>query len=385
MENNSGKRSVGYFCSSNPFDKKSWSGIHYNLYKAIENEGFEMINLSPVIYNKYYGFILKYYHKIHRIFSKRALNDEYSLLNAFFSKRYFNSVLKSNTNIDFIFAPAATTQVALLNTSIPIIYFNDTTHNQLKEYYKYLSYGSKWSIAEGNMVQKLTLKKASKIIFPTAWAKDYAVAYYGINANKIAIGKMGANIEVPSTIVERNFSNEITFLFLGVNWERKGGEIVFETLQLLENNGYKVKLIVCGCKPPVTSHFIQYEGFLDKNKEEDALKLKHFLNTSHFLFVPTRAECYGIVFCEASAYGLISITTATGGVSAIIKNGINGFALPIEAKSNDYFKVIFEALKNPENLKKMSLLCRNEYNTYLSWNNFGKIFSAVCNEIENTK
>jgi len=382
MKSQSKRLRVGYFCSSNPLNQKSWSGTHYSLYKSIENEGHEMINLAPIELGRYYGFLVKYYHKIHRLFSKRALNDEFALLNSIFSRFYLIHTLKKNDyKVDVIFAPAATASVALLPKNIPVVYFNDTTYNQLKDYYKYLLSGSKWSIGEGNYVQKLALRKSSKIIFPTEWAKDYAIDYYKVPAEKITVTRLGANIEIPEQILERDFSKEITFLFLGVNWERKGGDIVLSTLQLLEQAGYQVKLIVCGCKPPVPSPLVQYEGFLDKNNEKDRLKLKTFLNESHFLFVPTRAECYGIVFSEASAYGLISITTHTGGVPSIIKEGVNGYALPLEAQAQDYFLVIKELLDSPESMFLMSKSSREHYDSHLSWDNFGKRFTEVCNEL----
>ena len=168
---------------------------------------------------------------------------------------------------------------------------------------------------------------------------------------------------------------------MGVNWERKGGDIALETLQNLDKAGYKVKLIVCGCKPPQPSSLIQYEGFLDKNDKNDREKLIKFLNESHFLFVPTRAECYGIVFSEASAYGLISITTHTGGVPSIIVNGINGYTLPLESKANEYYTVIKNLLDDKKKLAIMSKSSREFYDTTLAWNNFGNTFTKVCNEI----
>ena len=101
---------------------------------------------------------------------------------------------------------------------------------------------------------------------------------------------------------------------------------------------------------------------------------------SHFLFVPTRAECYGIVFSEASAYGLISITTHTGGVPSII-NGINGYTLPLESKANEYYTVIKNLLDDKKKLALMSKSSREFYDTTLAWNNFGTTFSKVCSEI----
>lgn len=45
----------------------------------------------------------------------------------------------------------------------------------------------------------------------------------------------------------------------------------------------------------------------------------------NFLLLPTIAECAGIVFAEASGYGIPSITYDTGGVGTYVIDGINGF------------------------------------------------------------
>lgn len=380
MNPTSKKLTVGYFCSSNPLDKKAWSGTHFGIYQSLLHQGIEVVNLSPVQVSSSYAFFLRNYHRIHKLFSKKLLNEEHTFLLAFFSKLYFNKVVKQHPNIDAIIAPAGTTQIALLTTRLPIIYFNDTTVEQIKDYYNFISKSSKWSIKESNLVQSLALKNARKVVFCSNWAADFAKEFYKVPSDKVEVVRLGANIQLPETVAERDYKGHLNFLFLGVNWERKGGAIVFQTIQKLHDAGYSVKLIVCGCEPPIASDLIEYKGFLNKNNERDALVLKQLLATSHFLFVPTRAECYGIVFAEASAYGLLSITTATGGVPSIIEEGTNGFMLPIEAQSQDYYELLVEILKNPTQLQAMNLLSRKHYNQHLSWTNFGSTIASLCLE-----
>ncbi|MBK7121948.1 MAG: hypothetical protein IPH68_03555 [Chitinophagaceae bacterium] len=40
-------------------------------------------------------------------------------------------------------------------------------------------------------------------------------------------------------------------LFLGVEWERKGGQIALDTFYALQNNGMQVQLKIIGCQPPL--------------------------------------------------------------------------------------------------------------------------------------
>lgn len=49
-----------------------------------------------------------------------------------------------------------------------------------------------------------------------------------------------------------------------------------------------------------------------------------------FLFSLTRAECHGIVNCEACAFGLPIFSYATGGVPSYVINDFNGFAFSLD-------------------------------------------------------
>jgi glycosyltransferase involved in cell wall biosynthesis len=127
---------------------------------------------------------------------------------------------------------------------------------------------------------------------------------------------------------------------LGVDWERKGGNIVMETFEALKQRGMKVQLIISGCKPSISCDGVTILPFINKNTDAGLKQFDELFKKSHFMFVPTRAECFGMVFCEASAYGMPVISTDTGGVPGAVENGINGYLLPISANGNDYADVI---------------------------------------------
>lgn len=374
------KLRVGYYCLQNPENKRVWSGTHYSLMVAIENTDCEVVNLSPILYPKSYHRLLGLYHRIHQIFSKKLINEEFTFLSAIYSNLHFKKVIKQ-TPVDVLFCPAASAQMALLRTEIPIIFFNDSTFDQSKDYNINFKEFSKISLLEGYLLQKIALKKSQKVLFCSDWAGNFAKNFYNLSKDKVEFVKLGANMIVPESISKKDFSKKIVFLFSGLQWEKKGGNIVLETIKLLKIRGFDVLLNCIGGEPPVENDYIKYFGFLDKNIADDVELLKKLHVESHFLFVPSRADCYGIVFSEASAYGLINIATDTGGISSVVKEGQNGFLFPLEYSAKDFANFLEKIIVDIPTLENLSTKSRKRYDEVLSWKHFSYKFREILSEI----
>jgi glycosyltransferase involved in cell wall biosynthesis len=113
-------------------------------------------------------------------------------------------------------------------------------------------------------------------------------------------------------------------------------------------------------------------------------KLENLYKRSHLFFLPTRAECFGIVFCEANSYGIPVISTDTGGVSSVIQNDINGYLLALSATHKDYYEEIVKLLINRNKLKEISISSREKYLRDLNWGIWGiqmkEIITATYNK-----
>ena len=112
---------------------------------------------------------------------------------------------------------------------------------------------------------------------------------------------------------------------------------------------------------------------LDKNDPSQRARLTDLFLSSDFLLLPTRAESYGIVFCEASAFGLLSVTTATGGVPTIVRDGENGALLPLDAGPDDYATVIRRLYEQPDELAALSASSRAAFETRLNWDTWAAL------------
>lgn len=357
---------IGFVTSDDPRNRRAWSGTLYRMLTAMEKQFATVDVLGPIPFSKYYSLVLRLKNIQHKILYGKKFDRPHSKIR---SKYYAKKVKQKITGKDYdiLFAPAGSSKTAYLETNIPICHLSDTSYNQIKNYYNSFSNISSKSIEEANYIEQRALDNAAIQVFSSDWAAGYAKSYYKARNTKVV--KFGANIDAPPSKNEivKEYSGEIKLLFLGVDWKRKGGDIVLETIDILSQKYDNFHLTVCGCVPPKKHPKMTVIPFLDKNKEEDRAKFHQLLCDSHILFVPTRAEAYGIVFCEASAYGLTVVTTATGGVTSIIKDDINGYCLPQEAKPEEYAKKISTLFDNLDTLKRLSISSRDRYDTELNW------------------
>ena len=116
---------------------------------------------------------------------------------------------------------------------------------------------------------------------------------------------------------------------------------------------------------------------MDKSKDEDLQKLGEILYNAHFLILPTTFDAYGIVFCEASAYGVPSIAANVGGVSQPVREGKNGYLLPPSASGKDYAEKIISIFSNQKQYIALRKSSRKEYEKRLNWDVWKRKVDAI--------
>lgn len=372
------KLRVAYLTSVNPHDKKALSGVPHSILIALQ-KSFESVDIiGPVSYLNFFTRLIRRISG--RLKNRYNLNHSYYL--AWWFSRKFNRLLDGK-NYDFIFTARSSTEIALLKTDIPIVYYTDTTFKVFYNYYEWFSGFMKLSEWEGNKIEQNALQKSSVLIFTSEWAANSAIHDYGVDPSKVHLIPFGPNIDLLPEAHLISFdkpSDVCKLLFIGIEWERKGGEIAFETLKELKKLGQKAILTIVGCTPPAgfkDEDMVVY-SYLNKNIPEQAEIFNKLLFENHFLILPTRQECFGVVFCEASAFGLPSITTDTGGISGAVYNGKNGYRLPYEARGNAYAKVIFEIFSDYKNrYQPLAKSSRETFETTLNWDSWSESLKTI--------
>jgi len=365
---------IAFLSSYDPTSTGSWSGTPYYMLSALKRHDIDVKVLGPV--NSFTKPFLKALKLILRLF---GINYDYSY-SSILSYEYafrFKKRLKKLSGVDFIIAPAGSTQIAKLKTNIPILYLSDTTYDQLKKYYSNFNSINDSFHYQGSKIENAALNNAAVISFPSNWAADFCVKRYNIPESKVKKLLWGANIVEPYTHpkIRTNDDKSITLLFLGVDWERKGGKVALEAVQYLrQSKNIDAKLIVCGCTPDISDlpEWVEVTGRLNKDIPYDMNIFKNVLIKSDVLLLPTIAECYGMVFCEAAAYGMPVVATNTGGISSIVIEGETGLLINDPTDSQAFANSIYEIVHDLDNYNRYANNAFDRYHSHLNWDVWAK-------------
>lgn len=354
---------ICFLSSLNPFDIKSWSGTLYHMIKTLMNNnsvewiGQGIADSARIYHSKREFFIENYAQVFGDIISERINRCNYDII-----------IVR-----DYLFG-------AFLNVEIPIVYIGDTTFELFKENMKIPSADFE-KLADN--LELLTIKNADSIIHSSEWAKRSAVNYYGCNEDKVHIVEFGANIPTP---LEYNIDIQIevcNLLFIGKEWKRKGGNKIVDAYRHLKQNGFKCKLTIIGSNPELKLELdkdLEVIPHLDKSNEEDLNRLCGIIRGSHLFVLPTEFEPFGIVFCEASAYGVPSIAGNVGGVSQPVREGKNGYLLDANATAQDYADKIKSVFSNKNSYLELRKSSRHEFETRLNWDVWGEKVNNILEE-----
>ena len=374
---------IGFAGRWSPLDKTAWSGTYFNAYRSIKNQYETSIYHYAWPWHIRESLIL--HKQLQRLIHKKAAVEFLKGYAKHFSKQLERELLKRKA--DLLFVPSAPQLIAYCDTTIPVIYMTDASFYQLQGYYPLFSNLARYNIEQGIAIDRKAFQKSSHCMLASEWAKRSAIKDYGIAENKITVAPLGANLDrIPMASELKKGSNEkCQLLFLGVEWERKGGQLALDIFYLLDKMGFPVQLTIIGCLPPLklTDKNIRVIPSLNKNDAGEAEQLYNVLLRTDLLLIPTRAECAGVVFCEASAFGIPSITTDTGGVSTYVENGVNGFLFPVSAPATVYAEKIMDLYNDMDAYEQLCKSSRKKYETLLNWDKWGNSFARIATTILN--
>ena len=312
-------------------DIKNWSGIPYHLSLFLEaffgENNIECISipLKRNIISYVKGF---YFNRIKKL---NYLSDfDTSVLSANYEA--FKNVRNNEYNLIITFQFFIIPNIE--NPKSKIILWTDATFQNLLNFYEYVSNLPPSQINKTHAIQKKALQLSSCIILTSLWAIDSAVKYYETNTDKIRLIPFSSNLSVypnqaeVNEIIANRLNGNLKLLFLGVDWERKGGDEAVEVLNKLNAKGIKAKLFIIGTDilPQHTSNKnIIPLGFINKNEASGEKRIIELLKECSLLILPTRADCTPVAFIEANSYALPVITTNVGGIASVITNEVNGY------------------------------------------------------------
>jgi glycosyltransferase involved in cell wall biosynthesis len=289
---------------------------------------------------------------------------------------------------DLVISIANTPIGSVVSSHFPTIHISDTTFAVMRDYYSSFAHMYYWLKNAGDALERQVILQSKACLYPSRWAANSAVHDYHADPRRVHCLPWGCNMPTPALNASHfngNFwvSSPCNIVFLGVDWERKGGNIALEAVQRLRRSGVPAHLHVIGVRPKGinNSETVTIHGFVSKATPEGSAYLDKLMRTAAFLLLPTRQECYGMVFSEANAYGVPAITTLTGGVGSVVRESINGYCLPETADAIAYAGLIAEIWSDPSRYLALRKTSRQRHETVLNWTSWGRGVHEVINTL----
>jgi len=349
------------------------SGTMYSIYNNLKLY-YEIVPVGPLKQKRPYFKLFANF-----LYRRSILKKKFATVHIKSVAKYYGQQINEKIrelDYDAIFC-TSTIFVPYIETHKPIFAYTDFSFINAIDYYEFGSNLYKSNKKEALYVDKLSFKKAKVTFIGSEWAKNITLANYELEDAKIEVVARGANLVSPDSLEQikysinnRFISENKYFLFVGVDWYRKGGDIVYDVVKQLREIGYMVNLKIVGCQVPnhvMNSEFVSYLPFLDRKKNDDENMLIELFDNAFAFFMPTRAEAMGIVFAEAASFGLVSISTKTGGVEAVIEDGNTGILLNINDSVTEVVKRVLPLMNDRDLYVSYSQNSLEKFQRELNW------------------
>jgi hypothetical protein len=361
-----------------PYSVKSWSGIPYSLRVALEGHVEQLSVFRPsrpsrslvdVVKRKVYGGTPP---KYPLWMTKATLDKNAREVQAEIDRVRPDGVLSISSQC-----------IAMLDRpGVPVYLFSDSPWLAWMEAYE--GTVSRPMLADQFAAQEAAAaRRIDGVCFGSQWAVEEGVRLYGTQAadgtpmrDRLHVTPLGSNW-VPSLTREQILAqmdarpaDTIELLYVGKDWERKGGPLAVQVAQLLHAAGHAVRLEIVGCKPDLpadTGEYIRSHGLLYQSDPEQSATLAAMFERAHFLIVPTTAECFGIVFAEAQAFALPPISRRVHALPTVIADGETGLLFDRNAPASAYVERILALKAQPAAYRAMAVKARDRFEGLLNW------------------
>ena len=368
---------VAYVTTYDASNPNSWSGTGHYIAKALERQGVEVAYIGPL--EDRGGLLLGARRAAVRLLGGRRILRERDARVAAGYAAQVEERLKGQ-DADWVLSPG-TIPIAELRVAAPIAFWTDATFSQMIGYYPEFRKLAGASVRAGNLLEQHALKRASLAIYASQWAARSAMNDYGADPAKVSVVPFGANMPAEhdpaeiERIIEQRGRDVCRLLFVGVDWERKGGDLALAITRRLYDSGVRAELTIVGGNPEIPAamrDIAKTAGFIAKDTTYGKSAMQRLFAESHFLLLPTKAECFGVVMAEASSFGVPSIASDVGGVPGVIRQGVNGFMFPLDSIVEGATRRIAELWSDREAYDALCRTTLEESEARLNWDVAGR-------------
>jgi Glycosyl transferases group 1 len=245
-----------------------------------------------------------------------------------------------------------------LPRGVPYVTLEDMTLRQAAVGHPVFSHMSVPVIQSWERRRAEIYSRASMCAVASRWAAESLRADYGIAPASVAVVGFGANHS--TNVPDRDWRSP-RFLFVGIDWERKGGPLVLRAFSRLRRSIPSASLDVVGGHPPLQEPGVNAHGVLSQAHARDReIMVELFAHATCFV-MPSLIEPFGIAYVEAASAGIPSIGSSVGGPRDVI--GADG-GLVVQPGDEEGLLEAMLRLCDPDTARRMGAAARERSALY---------------------
>jgi glycosyltransferase involved in cell wall biosynthesis len=370
---------------TDPRKPNSWSGLPHFMRLALEQAGVEVETVALADPNPVAGMARYAYWRFLR--GRRYLRIcEPKLLQQYAAetRRRLQAL-----QVDAVFSPSSG-PIAYLKADVPVVFWTDACFAGMLNFYESFSNLAPRSVMAGHGAEYSALKLCSRAIYSSAWGATTAQESYAADASKFRVVPFGGNVkDKPSlaeveAIVARRETAACNLVLIGVDWQRKGADIAVEAVRSLNERGFPSRLAIVGCTPPkgtTLPPYVEVFPFINKATEAGSRQFNEICRRSHFMIMPTRADCTPVAIIESNYFALPCLSTAVGGIPSIVSDEVNGHLFDLRARGMAYADYILGLMRDPARYRALAVGAAAFADRNFTWEVSGAKLAGILREV----
>jgi glycosyltransferase involved in cell wall biosynthesis len=277
---------------------------------------------------------------------------------------------------DYDFGISIGTVLPIINPAFPVFIYTDNTIITNLHYH---DDGERYRSWQPFLpMERQAISSATRVFTMSNHVSRTVVDDYDVATDRVICVKAGSNVppvqeSSPDRFTRRNI------LFVGLDWERKGGPDLVKAFRILKERLPDVTLTLVGADP----QGIAGDGIEVLGRRPPAEVAKLMANASVFA-MPSLREPFGIVFLEAMHAGMAVIACRLGAPPDFIEEGVTGFLVE-PGNVGEIADALFQILKDPEKAAEMGRRAKTRVSEEYTWKAvYNRMSAAIEAAIVNT-
>jgi alpha-maltose-1-phosphate synthase len=159
--------------------------------------------------------------------------------------------------------------------------------------------------------------RASLIFTTNENARQSFIQHYGIPSDRVRVA--GAGVDQVHEHPQKTY-NEQTILFVGIDFERKGGPTLLKAFAEVRKRLPQAKLMIAGPRPGAPQDGVEWLGHVS-----DRQKVRELFSGSTVYAMPSICDPFGLALIEAMSHGLPVVGSTVDAMVEIVDEGVTGF------------------------------------------------------------